>query len=79
MNEVTRAGDLPPLFKTEADVIERNAIGAVKAINAWLADRAVLLEQTKTETTAVFLNKNGGRLTTRSVGRILARYLPCGA
>src|SRR5262249_33635262 len=77
--------DLPDLALTEGVVTvrgkgkkERLALlgpEAVKAINAWLADRTVLLEKARTETTAVFLNKNGGRLTTRSVGRILARYL----
>jgi integrase/recombinase XerC len=48
---------------------------AVKAIDAWLADRAPLLEQARTQTNAVFLNNAGGRLTTRSVGRLLEKYL----
>lgn len=48
---------------------------AVKAINRWLDDRAALLEQTGKETAAVFLNNKGGRLTTRSVGRLLAKHL----
>ncbi|HJZ57577.1 MAG TPA: tyrosine recombinase XerC [Gemmataceae bacterium] len=77
--------DLPDLALTEGVVTvrgkgkkERLALlgpEAVKAINDWLADRGVLLGKARVQTTAVFLNKNGGRLTTRSVGRILARYL----
>jgi integrase/recombinase XerC len=48
---------------------------AVAAINLWLRERDSLLERVGKETTAVFLNKNGGRLTTRSVGRLLIRHL----
>jgi integrase/recombinase XerC len=48
---------------------------AVRALNAWLPDRAGLLERTRRETNAVFLNKGGTRLTVRSVGRLLAKYL----
>ena len=47
----------------------------VAAIQAWLPDRAAILERIGKETPAVFLNKNGGRLTTRSVGRLLVKYL----
>lgn len=48
---------------------------AVAAINRWLDDRKALLQETKKETEAVFLNKDGGRLTTRSVGRSLGKHL----
>ena len=48
---------------------------AVKAVRCWLDDRAALLKQTGKDTPAVFLNNKGGRLTTRSVGRILAKHL----
>jgi integrase/recombinase XerC len=48
---------------------------AVTAIRRWLDDRAALLTRTKKDTPAVFLNNKGGRLTTRSVGRLLAKHL----
>jgi integrase/recombinase XerC len=48
---------------------------AVRAISRWLEDRAALLARVGKETPAVFLNNKGGRLTTRSVGRLLARHL----
>jgi integrase/recombinase XerC len=48
---------------------------AVKAINRWLDDRAELLKRTGKDTPAVFLNNKGGRLTTRSVGRLLTKHL----
>ncbi len=48
---------------------------ATAAIVRWLPDRTALLERVRKESAAVFLNKNGGRLTTRSVGRLLIRYL----
>lgn len=48
---------------------------AVKAINRWLDDRAELLKRAGKDTTAVFLNNKGGRLTTRSVGRLLTKHL----
>ncbi len=48
---------------------------AVKAIRRWLPDRNQLLSGLGRESEAVFLNKNGGRLTVRSVGRLLERYL----
>ena len=47
----------------------------VKCVSRWLDDRKDLLERTHKETTAVFLNNHGGRLTTRSVGRMLAKHL----
>ncbi len=48
---------------------------AVRAINRWLDDRTELLKQSGKETPAVFLNNKGGRLTTRSIGRLLAKHL----
>ena len=48
---------------------------AVAAIARWLTDRQMLLDQLGLESPAMFLNKNGGRLTTRSVGRLLIRHL----
>jgi integrase/recombinase XerC len=48
---------------------------AKEAIAAWLADRQALTEGGKKEAGAVFLNKSGGRLTSRSVARLLEKYL----
>ncbi len=48
---------------------------AVSAIRSWLPDRAVIVSELRKDTQAVFLNKNAGRLTTRSVARLLAKYL----
>lgn len=48
---------------------------AVAAMRRWLDDREVILSRMQKETPAVFLNKDGGRLTTRSVGRLLVKHL----
>ncbi|MFO0802396.1 MAG: tyrosine recombinase XerC [Gemmataceae bacterium] len=48
---------------------------AVAAIREWLPKRDAILEHLRRESDAVFLNKNGGRLTVRSVGRLLEKYL----
>ena len=48
---------------------------ALQALRQWLEARAALLAGLQREETAVFLNKNGRRLTTRSVGRHLEKYL----
>lgn len=45
------------------------------AIYNWLPDRSALLEKAGRDSPAVFLNKSGGRLTVRSIGRLLAKYL----
>jgi integrase/recombinase XerC len=45
------------------------------AIASWLEVRAGLLEGIGRRSEAVFLNKNGTRLSTRSVGRLLVKYL----
>ena len=46
---------------------------AMKALSAWLAVRDQVLGGKRTD--AVFLNKNGTRLTVRSVGRLVHKYL----
>jgi integrase/recombinase XerC len=46
---------------------------AMNALRAWLAVRPQVLGTKQTD--AVFLNKNGTRLTVRSVGRVLHKYL----
>ncbi len=47
---------------------------AVAAIRTWL-DRRGAVSQRAAKQPAVFLNRRGGRLTTRSVGRLLEKYL----
>src|SRR6185369_13523260 len=48
---------------------------SIDAIKQWLTDRNQLLKQKGRTEAAVFVNKFGTRLTTRSVGRLLAKYL----
>ena len=51
---------------------------AMAALKEWLETRAALLAEHKgrrQSADAVFLNKNGTRLTSRSVGRLLEKYL----
>ncbi len=48
---------------------------AIRALQVWLADREALLAQHGLQSEAVFLNKTATRLTTRSVGRLLEKYL----
>ncbi|MSR51943.1 MAG: tyrosine recombinase XerC [Gemmataceae bacterium] len=45
------------------------------AIAAWLKVRTTLLEAIGKHSEAVFLNRSGTRLSTRSVGRLLVKYL----
>ncbi len=45
------------------------------AISRWIPDRAAILARRKRESPAVFLNQTGTRLTVRSVGRMLEKYL----
>jgi integrase/recombinase XerC len=47
---------------------------AVEALRAWFAVRASIGVKAATQT-AVFLNKNGTRLTTRSIGRLVEKYV----
>jgi integrase/recombinase XerC len=48
---------------------------AKQAIGSWLEARAALLDGIGRRSSAIFLNKNGTRLSTRSVGRLLLKYL----
>lgn len=48
---------------------------AIKALKTWLEDRSKLLPEGKKDAVPVFLNNLGTRLTTRSVGRLLEKYL----
>lgn len=48
---------------------------AVRAVRAWLAVRNGLFGGTSASPAAVFLNKAGTRLTSRSVGRLLVKVL----
>ncbi|HEV3261730.1 MAG TPA: tyrosine recombinase XerC [Gemmataceae bacterium] len=48
---------------------------ALEALRTWLATREALTQKSTRQPQAVFLNKNGSRLTTRSVGRLLEKYL----
>ena len=48
---------------------------AKEAIRTWLLDRQFILKEHNQQTEAVFINYNGTRLTTRSVGRLLAKHL----
>ncbi len=47
---------------------------ALAALNRWLGHRDVVSARARSQS-AVFLNKNGTRLTARSVGRLLEKYL----
>lgn len=48
---------------------------AIQAMQNWYNDRQLLLGRLHRDCPAVFLNKAGSRLTTRSVGRLLEKYL----
>src|SRR5262249_51402926 len=48
---------------------------ATKALRRWLPEREALLATRSRQQTALFLNKSGSRLTSRSVGRLLDKYL----
>jgi integrase/recombinase XerC len=48
---------------------------ALKAVKAWLAAREEILAGRGQRQPAVFLNQRGTRLTSRSVGRLLEKYL----
>jgi len=48
---------------------------SLEALKTWLTAREGLLTNRSRQPTAVFLNKNGSRLTSRSVGRLLEKYL----
>ncbi|MEY4190656.1 MAG: Tyrosine recombinase XerD, partial [Planctomycetota bacterium] len=48
---------------------------AIKALNIYLQARKGQQNQKVRENEAIFLGKNGTRLTTRSVGRLLEKYI----
>ncbi len=48
---------------------------ALKALKAWLEERERLLATLQRQSEAVFLNLRGTRLTVRSVGRLVRKYL----
>jgi integrase/recombinase XerC len=48
---------------------------ALTALKRWLPWRDQIIKKRNRSSPAVFLNKNGGRLTSRSVGRLLEKYL----
>jgi integrase/recombinase XerC len=48
---------------------------SVAALKRWLEARDALARRRSKTPTAIFLNKNGTRLTSRSVGRLLEKYL----
>jgi integrase/recombinase XerC len=48
---------------------------SVAALRLWLKRRSLMLGVRADTLTAMFLNKNGTRLSSRSVGRLLAKYL----
>lgn len=48
---------------------------ALKALKAWLEEREHLLATLQRQSDAVFLNLRGTRLTVRSVGRLVRKYL----
>ncbi len=48
---------------------------ALEALKAWRQQRDTMLGGRGRNQAAVFLNKNGSRLTSRSVGRLLEKYL----
>ena len=48
---------------------------SMRALKDWLQARAVVQAEAQRKTEAVFLNKHGSRLTSRSVGRLLEKYL----
>jgi integrase/recombinase XerC len=48
---------------------------AQTAVKSWYADRRDILSKAGKQSDALFLNNKGGRLTTRSVGRLLEKHL----
>jgi integrase/recombinase XerC len=48
---------------------------AVAALRLWLGQRAVIVARRRREQPALFLNRSGTRLSSRSVGRLLEKYL----
>jgi integrase/recombinase XerC len=48
---------------------------ATDALKFWLEQRSTMLKEAKLTSEAIFLNCDAGRLTTRSIGRLLVKYL----
>ena len=48
---------------------------AVAAVRLWLGQRAVIVARRSRAATALFVNRSGTRLSSRSVGRLLEKYL----
>jgi integrase/recombinase XerC len=48
---------------------------ATAAVNGWLPDRQLILQEHGRQSPAVFLHRRAGRLTTRSVGRLHVKHL----
>jgi integrase/recombinase XerC len=46
-----------------------------QALRAWLKDRASIVQRTRAKDDPLFLNFRGGRLTGRSIDRVLRRYV----
>jgi integrase/recombinase XerC len=72
--------DLDSGFVTVRGKGKRERLGllgsdALTALRQWLVIRAAITAARPRAQTAIFLNKNGGRLTSRSVGRLLEKYL----
>jgi integrase/recombinase XerC len=85
-----RVGELTQLNLPDVDLTEGVAVvrgkgrrerlallgpPAVAALNSWLPARAALLQARAATLPALFVNKNGTRLSSRSVGRLLEKYL----
>jgi tyrosine recombinase XerC len=70
-----RAGEIKVLGKGSKERIVLLGRAAREALAAYLSDgRTKLLSQKNLQENAVFLNKSGGRLTDRSVRRLLNKY-----
>lgn len=70
-----RAGTVRVLGKGRKERIVPMNVKAAQAIGAYLDQRAALLPPKRKEERALFLNRLGGRLTARSVERMLAKYI----
>ena len=48
---------------------------AAKAVNGWLGKRQLAKDEVKGQSAPIFVNKFGKRITTRSIGRMLEKYI----